>query len=206
MRAITSSLMPWGHTASHSPWLEQAPKPRGPPRPPARGRGARSGWPRGRRPRWPTLGAHEQRRRAVGARGHAGRRSRCRSLTCAVPSAPGAVQRPGLAGYVTGTGPKHGDGTQARGARRRRAFMLPILRLRHEPAAGGGGASSWGDGTVDLVAADADRTHGHRHVGPNEAVTGLPRLGVVTRVSSRSAATPSMSWRSPRSGRPASSS
>jgi hypothetical protein len=26
-----------------------------------------------------------------------------------------------------GAGPKHGDGTQARGARRRRAFMLPIL-------------------------------------------------------------------------------
>src|SRR4029453_4140990 len=50
---------------------------------------------------------------------------------CAVGSWGG--QRPGLAGYVTGTGPKHGDGTQARGARRRRAFMLPILfrdRLR----------------------------------------------------------------------------
>jgi hypothetical protein len=42
-------------------------------------------------------------------------------------------------------------------------------------------ASSWGDGTVDLVAADAGsgRMY-HRHVGPNEAVTGLPRLGVVT--------------------------
>jgi hypothetical protein len=37
--------------------------------------------------------------------------------------------RPSLAGYVTGTGPKHGDGTQARGARRRRAFMLPILAV-----------------------------------------------------------------------------
>jgi hypothetical protein len=34
---------------------------------------------------------------------------------------------PSLAGYVTVTGPKHGDGTQTRGARRRRAFMLPIL-------------------------------------------------------------------------------
>jgi hypothetical protein len=42
-------------------------------------------------------------------------------------------------------------------------------------------ASSWGDGTVDLVAADAGSGHMyHRHVGPNEAVTGLPRLGVVT--------------------------
>src|SRR4030095_14299637 len=46
---------------------------------------------------------------------------------CAVPSGSWGGQRPGLAGYVTGTGPKHGDGTQARGARRRRAFMLPIL-------------------------------------------------------------------------------
>jgi hypothetical protein len=47
---------------------------------------------------------------------------------CAVGSWGG--QRPGLAGYVTVTGPKHGDGTQARGARRRRAFMLPILSRR----------------------------------------------------------------------------
>ena len=47
----------------------------------------------------------------------------------AVPSGSWGGQRPGLAGYVTVTGPKHGDGTQARGARRRRAFMLPILIL-----------------------------------------------------------------------------
>jgi 3-oxoacyl-[acyl-carrier protein] reductase len=51
-----------------------------------------------------------------------------RKLTCAVGSWGG--QRPGLAAYVTVTGPKHGDGTQARGARRRRAFMLPVLTPR----------------------------------------------------------------------------
>jgi hypothetical protein len=45
--------------------------------------------------------------------------------TCAVGSWGG--QRAGLAGYVTVTGPKHGDGTHARGARRRSSFMLPIL-------------------------------------------------------------------------------